>query len=121
MTVLNQVRPSRVRGDTIPFTTTFYSVFNSVAQPVGTPQVVISYPLAAGGIGSVTLPMTAPGGTMSSGIINTNASAWMALWDSRNAGPGIVSWSIETPGSPPVSVEDGQFTLVANAANRPTF
>lgn len=121
MAVLNQVRPTRVRGDTIPLTTTFYDVFDRVAQPVGAPQVVISYPLAAGGVGSAIIPMTPPGGTLPSGVVNTNGSAWMALWDSRGAGPGVVSWSIETPGSPPVSVEDGQFTLEANAANQPTF
>lgn len=121
MAVLNPVFPIRFRGGTIPFTTTFYDVFGNVSQPAGAPQVRISYPLAVGGTTTITIPMIPPGGTLPGGAVNSNANAWMAEWDSRGAGSGIVYYSVETPGSPPVSVEDGQFTLTANAANQPTF
>lgn len=118
----NQSWPTRARGTTIPFTTTFYDVYNLPIQPGGTgPQVVISYPLAAGGIGTATVAMIPPGGTLPGGEINTNTNAWMAEWDSRGAAAGTVYWSIETPGSTPVTVEDGQIILTANAANQPTF
>jgi len=120
---LNQTVSSFSRGTTICWSYTFYDMFNNVEQPVGTPQIRVSYPLAAGGTGIVIVAMIPPGGTLPGGAVNTNANAWVALWDSRGAGAGTVSWSIEAVagGSPPLTVLDGQFALTANAANLPTF
>lgn len=117
---LNQNWPTLARGTTIPFTTSFFDVYDMPVQPASA-QVNINYPLPTGGTTSVLVQMIPPGGTLPGGEINTNANAWMAFWDSRGAGTGTVYWSIETPGSPPVIVQDGQIILTANAANQTTF
>lgn len=102
--------PTRARGATIRFTSQFYDAYNHNQTPTEA-QVIVSYVKSDGTPGTATIPMTNTG---------PNGS-WIADWDSRGAAAGIVYWSVETPGSPPVSVEDGQFTLEANAANQPTF
>lgn len=106
----NRIWPTFARGATIPFTTTFYDANGNVVTPSDA-QVNIAFTNASGVATSALIAM-APAGS---------GPQWTAQWDSRGAAPGIVYYSVETPGSPPVSVEDGQFTLEANAANQVTF
>lgn len=101
--------PSFPRGTTIPFATTFYDQFGAVIQPAAA-VVEIDYPDASGAPQTIQVAM-APGVGVT----------WAALWDSRGAGPGSVSWSIHTAAPIPVSVEDGFFILTANPANLVTF
>ena len=104
-----------VRGSTVQWTTTFYGTDGvTVVQPnSATINVVYPNPSAGGGTPLSTLiSMTAP---------VSPAVAWVAQWDSRNAGIGAVAWSIHSDNGPPFSVEDGNFTLTGNAANLLTF
>jgi hypothetical protein len=108
---LQKVWPVFSRGATIEITSNFFDAFSHAQQPTGTPQVNISYTRASDNTAqSVIVAMTQ----------NADGS-WSGQWDSRGAAAGIVYYSVETPGSPPVSVEDGQFTLTGNPANRTTF
>lgn len=108
--ILNKVWPTLSRGATVQFTSTFYDAFNNIANPAAA-QVNIAFTNSSGSATTTLIAMAQ----------NGPSGSWTAQWDSRGASPGIVYYSVETPGSPPVSVEDGQFTLEANAANRPTF
>lgn len=100
------------RGTSVQFTTTFYDVNGNVAQPA-TATINIVYPGPTDGSPqSVQVAMTPP--TM-------GAVTWIAIWDTRNAGVGSVAWSIHGDPGPPFAVEDGNFTLTANAANLVTF
>lgn len=108
---LQKVWPIFSRGATIVITSNFFDAFSHSAQPANAPQVNISYTRASdNSTQSVIVPMTQ----------NPDGS-WSASWDSRGAAAANVYWSVEAPGSPPVSVEDGQFLLEANPANRVTF
>jgi hypothetical protein len=123
MAPLNQPPPVFTRGTTISWAYSFYDLFGNVEQPIGTPQIRISFPLAGGATGSVSVLMIPPGGVIAGSLVNTSANAWVATWDSRGAAPGTVYWSIESVplASPPVAVLDGSFVLTANQANVPTF
>ncbi len=100
------------RGATAFFTTTFYDQSGVITQPT-TATINLVYPSAADGSPQpVSIAMVAP---------VSPAVAWTAQWDSRNAGVGSVAWSIHSDPGPPFAVEDGNFTLAANAANLVTF
>lgn len=101
------------RGATIQFATTFYDVNGNVTQP-GAAFVNIVYQVGNNTTANLQIAMTPP---------SAPSVQWTALWDSRNAGPGAVSWSIHTTSAsvPPYAVEDGFFGLTANPANLPTF
>lgn len=103
--------PVRFRGSTILFSTTFYDATGAAATPTGA-VVNISYQdIEEDSLLTTSITMTAPG---------MGQTAWTAEWDSRDAGPGPVAWSIHSTGSAtPFSVEDGRFTLTANNANQP--
>lgn len=109
---LQQSWPVFSRGATITITSNF---FDAGGHPItvsgSSPQVNISYVNASTGATATTLVT----------MTLNSLGAWSANWDSRGAAPGVVYWSVETPGSPPVSVEDGQFTLEANQANQASF
>lgn len=107
--VLNRIPPAFARGATIQFSSTFFDADGNVANP-SSAQVNIAFVTNSGVPTSILVAMAQAAG-----------GAWIAQWDSRSAGPGTVSWSVETPGSAPVSVEDGQFMLTANPANQATF
>lgn len=108
---LQKVWPILARGSTVVITSNFFDAFGHTTQPVGTPQANISYTRASDNTPqSVIVTMT-----------QNSDGSWSAQWDSRGAAAGTVYWSVETPGSPPVSVEDGQFVLEANQANKATF
>lgn len=103
---------SIVRGATIKFTTTFFDVGGIVVQPdSATINIVYATPNNPAAVATVPMaPDISP--------------TWSALWDTRGAvAPQLVTWSIHTGSSDPipVSVEDGQFNLSANAANLITF
>lgn len=103
-----------VRGATVQFATSFFDVDLAPVNP-NSATVNIAYETSANEATTIQVPMTPPSG---SGTI------WKALWDTRNVqAPRLISWSIHTgTGDPvPVSVEDGEFMLSANAANLPTF
>jgi hypothetical protein len=108
--ILNKVWPILARGGTVQFAATFYDANGNVTVPPSA-QVNIAFTASSGSPTSVLIAMAQAFG----------GQPFIAQWDSRGAAPGIVCWSVETPGSPPVSVEDGQFTLEANAANQVTF
>jgi hypothetical protein len=108
--VLNKVWPVKARGATIQFSSSFFDADGNDVQPL-VAQVRVTYTLAAGGSATVILQMAQA----------ATGEPWIAQWDSRGAAAGTVYWSLETPGSPPVAVEDGQLTLISNSANVPTF
>lgn len=111
MPQLGQTWPTKARGATLVWKVTFFDAFGRSQSP-SSAQVVISYVRDSDKTTQqaiVPMSNTGPGGS------------WVAQWDSRGASPGVVYWSVETPGTPPVSVEDGQLTLEANAANQVTF
>src|SRR6266849_1862159 len=98
---LGKVWPTVARGGTVLLVSTFYDAFNSVAQPLSA-QVNVAFTSSSGAASTTLIAMVPPGGTLPGGVLNSSATAWAALWDSRNAAPGMVYWSVETPGSPPV-------------------
>ena len=108
--LLSKVWPTFARGSTITITSAFFDAGNHSVQPGTTPQVNIVFNNTSGQSTSTLV------------VMSQNAQGvWSAEWDSRGAAAGVVFWSVEAPGSIPVSVEDGQFTLEANPANKPSF
>jgi len=103
-----------VRGATVQFSTNFFDVNGNLVQPdSATVNIVYSTPEQDNV--SVEVAMTPPSG---------DVTTWTALWDTRGVlASRIVYWSIHTGVDDPipVAVEDGQFQLVANPANLPTF
>jgi hypothetical protein len=101
------------RGTTVFFTTTFFDVDGNIVQPDNA-TINIAYTNTAGAQVAASIAMTPP---------TAPAVTFTAQWDSRGVNPGNVSWSIHTGADdpPPVTVEDGTFTLTANPANLPTF
>ncbi len=100
------------RGTSVYWTTTFYDVNKNIAQPgSATINILYSDPESGNPV-PVQVAMTPPAGA---------AVTWTALWDTRGTGAGNVSWSIHSDPGPPFAVEDGNFTLTANAANLVTF
>lgn len=103
-----------IRGATVQFSTTFYTVDDEPVNP-NNATVNLAYETSAGVQTSAQVPMTAPSG---------DGFTWTALWDTRNVqAPRMVQWSIHTgTGDPiPVTAEDGEFMLSANAANLASF
>lgn len=98
------------RGTTVQFTTAFFDVNGAPVNPAGA-FVNISYTASDATLETTNIPMTPP----------VSGFNWTALWDSRNIPPGKITWSIHSMGPIPVSVEDGQFLLLANSANLLTF
>lgn len=100
------------RGATAYFTTTFYDPYGNVVQPSGATLNLVYFNLQ-GQETSITVNYSPPA---------VGSVAWVAQWDSRNAGPGSVFGSAHSiAGGVPFSVEDFNFILSANAANLPTF
>lgn len=99
------------RGSTVRFKTTFYDFDGvTVVQPA---SALVRIKKNADTV-ILEIAMTPP--------VNPAADpAWTAEWDTRGVAPGPVFWSIHTSGPPAVAVEDGNFTLSANAANALTF
>lgn len=99
------------RGKSIRWSTNFFDFDGNIVQPQSANLVVeFSTPAAIGQ--QITIPMTPPTG---------GKTTWTAVLDTRGMLASSVDWSIETPGSAPVAVEDGSFLLTANTANQPTF
>jgi len=99
------------RGATVQFKTTFYDIDGEISQPFGA-VINITYPDVDGEQQTVEVDMESVVGE----------TYWIALWDTRDVGPGTVFFSIHTTGDEiPFAVEDGRFNVVANAANLPSF
>lgn len=100
---------SFVRGTTIPFGTTFYSSPNVPTLP-SSATLRVYYIDTSNAVETDVIPMTAP---------TPPAVTWMAIWESRVARPGYVSYSLHNDDQSPYAVEDGAFMLTANSANVP--
>lgn len=113
MSLLPQTTKITFRGTTVAFSTTFFDVNNAVVQPQSAVVNLVYLDPDGTTTHTVFINMTAP---------TPPAANWTALWDSRGAGPGTVAVSIHSVNMGiPVSVEDLEFTLTANAANLVTF
>lgn len=97
---------SIVRGSTIRFATIFKDFDCQIVLPASA-TVHLVYVGLDGVPAQETISMSPPTG---------DSPRYTAQWDSRKASPGAVSWSIMSSGLP-FAVEDGKFTLSANAAN----
>ena len=94
------------RNATVLFTTTFYDVNKNVVQPLSA-HITLAYPNpSAPGTLSATVTLSP---------VVTNGS-WTGQWESGVSGPGAVSYSVLSSGSP-YAAEDGEFILFANPAN----
>jgi hypothetical protein len=101
------------RGATVRFSTTFYDAAGAVTQPTGAAINIVFVAVGNSQVETDAVEMTPPSGS---------ETQWTAQWDSRNAAPGRVWWSIHTEGgSLPYSVQDGSFDLTANNANLANF
>lgn len=98
------------RGATPQFSTNFYDFNDDLIQPQAAVVNVI-YPTLAGPMAQMPVNMTAGSGS----------EPWTAQLDTRGMGLGPVYWSIHSVPPIPASVEEGQFLLVGNPANLPTF
>jgi hypothetical protein len=100
------------RGATVAFQSNFYDYNNNLVQPASA-FVNVDYPNPDGSRSEIDIPMT-PGSSVP-------LVPWLALWDTRGAGPGTVYYSVHTGSPSPVAVGDGFFEMTANAANLVSF
>ena len=99
------------RGGTVRFAVNFYDIDGALTQPASA-VINIVYPTAAGESATVQLPLSSPAGA---------ETRWTAIFDTRDIGPGVVFYSVHSEGGPPFGVDDGRFSIEANAANLATF
>lgn len=101
--------PTVRRGASAIFLSTFYDPNGNVVTPVGA-SVNISYSIAK--VSQIANVSMVPPGT-----VGGDPSQWYAAWDTRGVDPGTIYWSIKTSAPVPLSVDEGNFSLVANPAN----
>jgi len=92
-----------VRKNKIVCRGTFVAEDGSGTQP-SSAEAVLTYTNLSGGVSTDTVALA-----------NT-AGVWSGVWDSSNAGPGDVEWTIYGYGAL-VAALDGRFTIKANASN----
>lgn len=103
------------RGQHIPFRHSFYDSSGDLTSP-STARLVISHPTSgwpfSGVVGTTTILM------VQSTEASTHADylTWAATWDSGQAYPGPVHWTIRASDLS-LNVKDGEFTLRGNPAN----
>lgn len=94
-----------VRGNVISFSTTFYDADGAVVIPASVSLLIVF------GISK---------GTNSETIAMTNVGdAWTATWDSSDAYPSTVNWSVRA--TTPHAADQGAFSIPANPANLAQF
>jgi hypothetical protein len=98
------------RGATAYWLTNFYDENGILQQPVSA-NINIDYPNTSGTRSQTVIAM----------IAGSSLVPWTGELDTREMAVGTIYWSISTPGTIPVSVEDGSFQLIANPANQLTF
>lgn len=94
-----------VRGNVLSFSTTFYDANDAVVIPASV-SLYLDYGVAQGR-SSTTVAMTNVG------------NAWIATWDSSDAYPSTVNWSVRA--TTPHAADQGEFALPANPANLAQF
>lgn len=92
-----------IRGNTVELTSVFTDADGGPLNP-SSAVAVVNFKNAGGDRESETVPMS-----------EQSDGAWLGLWNSSNARPGRVYWSVRAEN--PSAAEDGQFDLRANLAN----
>lgn len=94
---------SYIRGEPIKFTATFTDPDNPSTAATGA-TLRVTYINASNATETETIAMSLVG------------SEWVATWDSSVARTGKVYWHAKST-APFISIEEGEFDLIANRAN----
>ncbi|MDR3427809.1 hypothetical protein [Silvimonas sp.] len=94
-----------IRKNEVVFTGAFVAQNGSTTQPTSA-EVVCTYLNRSGGTSTDVVALTY------SSVTNT----WSGTWDSSNAAPGVVDYTIYGYGSL-IAALDGRFQIKANASN----
>jgi hypothetical protein len=93
------------RKNDVIFTGTFTAADGSTTQPTNA-ETVCTYTNRSGGVSTDVTTMT----------YSAAANVWTGTWDSSNAAPGIVEYTIYGYGAL-VAALDGRLRITANASN----
>jgi hypothetical protein len=99
----------KYRGSTIEWSTTFKDAAGDAVTPDAA-VLRISFPGLTSRRDSTEIELE----------LDDDTGAWVATWDSSEAKPGMVRWSIKAVAGDLLIADDGDFCLFANTANDPS-